>query len=75
MWCGHEYTVKNMQFAVTVDERNPDVHQKLIWAEVSSVQWRRDMCMNAQNMREGHGMTVPSTIGAEKTFNPFMRVE
>jgi len=59
VYCGHEYTKKNLEFALTVDPNNAAVKQKLQWAE-------------AQLKKGEH--TVPSTIGEEKKTNPFMRV-
>ena len=59
MYCGHEYTVKNLKFAVTVEPNSAAVADKLAWAKA----------------QVGKGLpTVPSTIAEEFTFNPFMRV-
>ncbi|KAJ3381553.1 hypothetical protein HDU84_005012 [Entophlyctis sp. JEL0112] len=55
VYCGHEYTLSNLKFAITVDPNNEDLKRKLEWSEKTQV-------------------TVPSTIGDEKRFNPFMRV-
>lgn len=33
MYCGHEYTKKNLEFALTVDPNNDAVKQKLAWAQ------------------------------------------
>ncbi|GBE59776.1 hydroxyacylglutathione hydrolase [Babesia ovata] len=57
IFCGHEYTVKNLQFAKTV-EASPAVLKKLEWAER----------VRAQGLP-----TVPSTLGEELEYNPFMR--
>lgn len=59
VFCGHEYTVANLKFAQTVEPANDAIRRKLKWAEA-----RR---------QEGRS-TVPSTIGEERTYNPFMRV-
>jgi len=59
VFCGHEYTVKNLQFALTVDPNNKAVKDKLEWA----------IKQRSQNFS-----TVPSTVGEELTYNPFMRV-
>ncbi|CAK5086948.1 unnamed protein product [Meloidogyne enterolobii] len=59
VYCGHEYTIKNLEFASSVEPNNPNILSKLEWAK---------------NLRKQNGFTVPSTIGEEKTFNPFMRV-
>ncbi|XP_076312153.1 hydroxyacylglutathione hydrolase tenzing norgay [Tachypleus tridentatus] len=60
VYCGHEYTVKNLKFAQTVEPENTTIKEKLSWA---------------QQKRNAQEPTIPSTIGEEKTFNPFMRVE
>ena len=58
VYVGHEYTVKNLQFAIDVEPTNPDVQRKIVWA---------------QDARAKGETTVPSTIGDELTYNPFMR--
>lgn len=60
VYCGHEYTVTNLKFALTVEPQNLDVKSKLDWAS------------NKVAKREP---TVPSTIGEEKKINPFMRLK
>ncbi|VDN22022.1 unnamed protein product [Gongylonema pulchrum] len=59
VYCGHEYTVDNLKFAASVEPKNEEVKKKLAWA---------------QERRRLGEYTVPSTIGDEKLFNPFMRV-
>ncbi|GJQ12424.1 hypothetical protein GpartN1_g4215.t1 [Galdieria partita] len=59
VWCGHEYTVKNLQFAKTVEPNNSFIQTKLAWAE---------------QKRSLHEPTVPSTLSEEVQYNPFMRV-
>ncbi|KAK3022371.1 hypothetical protein RJ639_047345 [Escallonia herrerae] len=60
VYCGHEYTVKNLQFALTVEPDNAAIARKLSWA---------------QHQRKSDLPTVPSTIGEELETNPFMRVD
>ncbi len=60
IWCAHEYTLKNLQFAMTVDGKNPDLQAR--FAEVKSARSRNEA-------------TVPSMIGVEKLTNPFLRWE
>jgi len=60
IYCGHEYTKKNLEFAHHVEPDNEAVKEKLAWAE--------------QKVKNGEP-TVPSTIGEEKKFNLFMRVD
>ncbi len=56
--CGHEYTLSNAHFAVTVDPDNDDLIER-----VAEIERRR---------REGRP-TVPSNLGVEKRTNPFLR--
>ncbi len=58
VWCAHEYTLKNLQFAVTVDGENPDLQARF---------------QDVQVMRSKGEATVPSQIGIEKRTNPFLR--
>jgi len=60
VYCGHEYTVSNLKFAVTAEPNNKDTAAKL---ELS------------QKQRANKEPTIPSTIGDEMKFNPFMRVK
>uniref|UniRef100_A0A0E0GLX9 hydroxyacylglutathione hydrolase n=1 Tax=Oryza nivara TaxID=4536 RepID=A0A0E0GLX9_ORYNI len=60
VYCGHEYTVKNLKFILTVEPDNEKVKQKLEWA---------------QKQREANQPTIPSTIGEEFETNTFMRVD
>lgn len=58
IYCGHEYTVKNLEFALTIEPNNKAVQEKLAWAR----------------LRRGSNMpTIPSTVAQEKAFNPFVR--
>ncbi|XP_015109877.1 hydroxyacylglutathione hydrolase, mitochondrial [Diachasma alloeum] len=59
VFCGHEYTCKNLQFGLTVEPSNENIKNKLEWAEAQ---------------RKAQSPTVPSTIEDEKKTNPFMRV-
>ena len=59
VYCGHEYTVKNLKFAATVEPSSTAVLEKLAWAKAQ---------------RDKGQPTVPSTIAEEFMFNPFMRV-
>jgi len=58
VYCAHEYTQANARFALTIDPDNVDLH-----AYAASV--------DAERAR-GEA-TVPTTIGAEKATNPFLR--
>eukprot|EP00795_Rhopilema_esculentum_P009459 gene9459-17185_t len=59
VYCGHEYTVSNLKYALHVEPGNQDIIDKLAWAK---------------NRRESNLSTIPSTIEAELKCNPFMRV-
>mgnify|MGYP002803605464 CR=1 FL=1 len=58
VYVGHEYTVKNLQFAVAVDGSNESLTQMLDWAQDQKVQRK---------------FTVPSTMRNEWLINPFLR--
>ncbi len=60
VWCAHEYTLKNLQFALTVDGDNADLQQR--YDEVKAYRSRGEA-------------TVPSLLGIEKSTNPFLRWE
>ena len=59
VYCGHEYSVANLEFAEYTQPDNEDVKRKLEWA---------------RNQREKGLPCIPSTVGEEKSYNPFMRV-
>ena len=58
VYCAHEYTLSNARFAVTVEPDNAALNARL--AEVEAA-------------REAGEATVPTTIGAERATNPFLR--
>jgi hydroxyacylglutathione hydrolase len=58
VYCGHEYTLSNARFAVGIDPDNQELARRA--AEVVA-------------LRERGEATIPSTIGAEKATNPFLR--
>jgi hydroxyacylglutathione hydrolase len=58
IWCAHEYTASNARFALSVDSR-PEMEAR---------------AAGIFAMRERGEPTVPTTVGAEKAFNPFLRV-
>ncbi|XP_043710235.1 hydroxyacylglutathione hydrolase cytoplasmic-like [Telopea speciosissima] len=60
VYCGHEYTVENLQFALAVEPGNARTAQKLLWA---------------QHQQKENLPTIPSTIEEELETNPFMRVD
>jgi len=58
VYFGHEYTEKNLRFALTLEPANAALSEKHQWSE--------------SQMRSG-GTTTPTTIGSEKATNPFLR--
>src|SRR5271167_2023304 len=60
VYCGHEYTEKNLRFALTLEPHNEALKKKHDW----SIKTR------AENK-----FTVPSTISDEKETNPFLRTD
>ncbi|MEM6450104.1 MAG: hydroxyacylglutathione hydrolase [Cyanobacteria bacterium P01_D01_bin.105] len=58
IWCAHEYTLSNLKFAVSVEQRNEALQQRL--DEV-----KRDRAQETP--------TVPTHLGIEKATNPFLR--
>jgi hydroxyacylglutathione hydrolase len=58
VWCAHEYTLKNLEFALTVDSENRDLKERF------------DRVKKARQRGEA---TVPSSLGTEKQTNPFLR--
>jgi hydroxyacylglutathione hydrolase len=60
LYCGHEYTLSNARFAVTVDPFNKALEARA--AEVEA-------------LRSQHKFTLPVRLGAEKRENPFLRAD
>jgi hydroxyacylglutathione hydrolase len=60
LYCGHEYTLANAKFAITVDPENAALRTRM--AEV-------------ERLRKRGEPTLPTTIGAEKAANPFLRAD
>lgn len=58
VYCGHEYTVANANFALTVDPANARLREHL---------------EKARTLRAAGKATLPSTIGLELAINPFLR--
>jgi hydroxyacylglutathione hydrolase len=58
VYCGHEYTLANARFAVTVEADNRALAGRL--ARVEAARGRGEV-------------TLPTTIGEERATNPFMR--
>ncbi len=58
VYCGHEYTEKNLQFALTLEPGNSELASKY---------------SRVQALRRAGKPTIPSTIAEEKATNPFLR--
>ena len=60
VFCGHEYTAANARFAVSIDPDNQALRRR-----------EREIAeLRAQNRP-----TIPSTMGEERTANPFLRAD
>ena len=58
VYCGHEYTEKNLQFAMTLEPNNPKLAEKM---------------KKVRSLRSQGLSTVPSTMAEELETNPFLR--
>ncbi len=58
VYCGHEYTLSNLRFALAVEPDNPIVREREV---------------REQRKRAAGEPTLPSTIGDEHLTNPFLR--
>jgi hydroxyacylglutathione hydrolase len=60
VYCGHEYTEKNLRFAASLEPGNAAVADKL---------------RTVEGLRRQGKPTVPSTIAEERATNPFLRTD
>ncbi len=60
VYCGHEYTEKNLSFAATLEPSNTALAEKLA---------------SVRKLRAAGEPTMPTTIESERATNPFLRVE
>ncbi len=58
IYCGHEYTEKNLQFAATIERDNLAIQQRL----TKTIEKRKQSLA-----------TVPATLAEERATNPFLR--
>lgn len=58
IFCGHEYTLNNGRFALTIEPQNADLAARMREVELA---------------RARNQPTIPSTLGLEKKTNPFLR--
>lgn len=59
VFCAHEYTASNLEFARTVEPDNPDIAQRIQRVRAARLQNRP---------------SLPSTLAEEKATNPFLRL-
>ena len=60
LYCGHEYTLQNLEFALTIEPDNTDL--QTYYSVV-------------KNKRQNQQATLPSTLKTEKKVNPFCRCD
>jgi hydroxyacylglutathione hydrolase len=60
VYCGHEYTLSNIRFAETIEGENMALMAR---------------AAEAAEQVAKHEPTIPTTIGAEKAANPFLRAD
>ena len=59
IYCAHEYTLSNLQFALMAEPDNVDL---------------KEYELDSKNKRERNIPTIPTTLGQELQINPFLRV-
>ena len=60
IFCGHEYSITNLKFALSIEPNNPEISKKLEWAI---------------ERRNHYLPTIPSTLSEELLHNPFLRYD
>ncbi|MCE9521049.1 MAG: hydroxyacylglutathione hydrolase [Alphaproteobacteria bacterium] len=58
VYCGHEYTLSNGRFALTLEPNNKALQQRMVEVE---------------RLRAAKDPTIPTTLGLEMQTNPFLR--
>ncbi|MPY24158.1 hydroxyacylglutathione hydrolase [Shewanella psychropiezotolerans] len=58
VYCAHEYTLANLDFALSVEPTNPELIQY------------HELCLNKRSRRIA---TIPTSIATERNINPFLR--
>eukprot|EP00038_Savillea_parva_P014929 m.218128 g.218128 ORF g.218128 m.218128 type:complete len:107 (-) comp29451_c0_seq1:116-436(-) len=58
VYCGHEYTLSNLEFALTIEPDNPMLQQR---------------SEQVKTLRAHGDPTIPTTLGIERACNPFLR--
>jgi len=67
MFCGHEYTLQNTAFALSVDEKAPGLAQ--LRERLS------EKLQQTKNALASARPTVPNSLGDEKALNPFLNAK
>jgi hydroxyacylglutathione hydrolase len=60
IYCGHEYTLSNIKFAIHIEPNNLELQNRF---------------KDAKQLRSENQPTVPSTLKLEKSTNPFLRCD
>jgi len=60
VFCGHEYSLQNLRFALTIEPDNTDLHKRM---------------QKIQKMHDHHQITLPSLLEEELKTNPFLRTD
>lgn len=60
IYCGHEYSQKNLEFALTIEPSSEALKKKYEWVK---------------EKRSRNEPTIPSTLAEEKSYNPFLRAK
>ncbi len=60
IYCGHEYTLNNINFALSIDPKNKDLKSLSEWAA---------------HQEKEHRPTVPTTLSEQLLSNPFLRCD
>jgi hydroxyacylglutathione hydrolase len=60
IYCAHEYTLSNLNFALAVEPDNPVLQNRI---------------QQTRQLRQDHKITLPSRMGVEKLTNPFLRCQ
>lgn len=60
VYCAHEYTQANLQFAIVAEPDNAELQQRIV---------------DTRQLRAQHKPTVPSSLALEKATNPFLRCQ
>lgn len=58
VWCAHEYTLSNLNFAITIESNNLDLQNRYEEVKIA---------------RQENKPTIPAWLGNEKMTNPFLR--